>query len=86
MVEGVHGGVLHDGLDPFLLGELYQFAAGGGVGEIFCRGGEEELILEVFGKEPVPGNLVPLQWERRDGCPHPAGWRSGWSGTRLRSQ
>ena len=48
MVEGVHVGVLHDGLDPFLLGELDQFTAGGGIGEIFCRGGEEELILEVL--------------------------------------
>ena len=48
MVEGVHVGVLHDGLDPFFLGELDQFTAGGGIGEIFCRGGEEEMILDVL--------------------------------------
>ena len=48
MVEGVHVGVLHDGLDSFFLGELGQFAAGGGIGEIFCRGGEEEVILDVL--------------------------------------
>ena len=48
MVEGVHIGVLHDGLDPFFLGELDQFTGGGVIGEIFCRCGEEELILEVL--------------------------------------
>ena len=48
VVEGVHLGVLHDGLDPFFLGKLGQFAAGGGVGEIFCRGGEEEVVLNVL--------------------------------------
>ena len=48
MVEGVHVGVLHDGLDSFFLGELDQFTPGGGIGEIFCRGGEEEIILDVL--------------------------------------
>ena len=47
LVEGVHGGVLHDGLDALLLGELGQFSAGGGIGEVFCRDGEEELLLDV---------------------------------------
>ena len=47
-VEDVHVGVLHDGLDPFFLGELDQFTAVGGIGEIFCRGGEEEIILDVL--------------------------------------
>ena len=46
MVEGVHIGVLHDGLDPFFLGELDQFTAGGRIFEIFCKGGEEEIILD----------------------------------------
>ena len=48
MVEGVHLGVIHDGLDSFFLGELDQFTAGGRIIEIFCGGGEEEVILDVL--------------------------------------
>ena len=47
VVEGVHGRVLHDGLDTLFLGELGEFAAGGGVGEVFYGHSEEELLLNV---------------------------------------
>ena len=47
VVEDVHGRVLHDGLDTLFHGELGEFAAGGGVVEIFYGNGEEELLLDV---------------------------------------
>ena len=34
VVDGVQGGVLHDVLDPFLLGQLVEVVTGGRVGEL----------------------------------------------------
>ena len=48
VVDSVHSGVLHDGLDPLLLGELYQLSSGSWISEGFCRNCEEELVLEVL--------------------------------------
>ena len=57
-VEDVHLGVLHDFLDPFFLGKLGQLAAGGGVGIIFCRGGEEEVVLNVLDGQRLDENGI----------------------------
>ena len=48
MVGGVHGGVPHDGLNTFLLGEQGQLVAGDGVSETFSGCGEKEVVLKVL--------------------------------------
>ena len=48
VVEGVHGGVVCDVLDPLFLSELQKLASSSGVSEIFSGSGEKELVLEVL--------------------------------------
>ena len=44
IIDEVHDGVLHDGLDSLFLGKLHQFPLGSWIGEGFGRDGEEELV------------------------------------------
>ena len=48
VVDVVQVGVLHDVLDPLLLGPLVQLVMVGRISKLFCRNCEENLFLEVL--------------------------------------
>ena len=71
-LDGVHEGVVHDGLDVLLFGDLEELLSIGRCREIFCRGEEEELILYILYRQRVDdygvgeGSLGPGDGVRRD--------------------
>ena len=75
-LDGVYEGVVHDGLDVLLLGDLEELFSIGRCCEIFCRGEEEELILYILCRQSVDddgvdgvgeGGLRPGDGVGRDG-------------------
>ena len=57
-LDGVHEGVVHDGLDVLLFGDLEELFSIRGGCEVFCRGEEEELILYVLDRQRVDDHSV----------------------------